>query len=205
MVTIDSHASVRIAASAADYPLKRSLDVLVALTLLIVMFPPLLLIAVAIKLSSKGPVFYRQRRLGLREEPFVILKFRTMCELASESGPAYTVANDARITALGRLLRRTSLDELPQLVNVLCGHMSLIGPRPYAGFELEGWTADQRAIRASVRPGISGLAQANGRSAISVEESRRYDLEYARHCSFWLDCQIAIRTLLTVIAIQGTN
>ncbi len=189
----------------ASYPLKRCLDVVVSATLLILLSPLLLFIAAAIKLTSQGPVFYRQKRLGLGEKPFIILKFRTMCEGASRSGPAFTLTNDPRITTVGRVLRRTSLDELPQLVNVLYGEMSLLGPRPYAGFELECWTAEQRALRASVRPGISGLSQANGRSSMTIDETMRHDLEYVRHCGFGLDCRIALQTFLAVIAIRGTN
>ena len=187
------------------YRLKRPLDVLAAAAALVLLSPLLLLVAVAVWITSKGPVLFRQRRLGIHEHPFSIIKFRTMRVDAPEVGPAFTSSGDPRITPLGKLLRMTSLDELPQLFNVLLGDMSLIGPRPYVGFELDDCTADQRAQRSSVRPGISGLSQVNSRSTGTQAKSIRHDLDYVERCSVALDLRLALRTAMVVIVRRGVN
>ena len=187
------------------YRLKRALDMLAAVVAMVLLSPLLLLVAVAVWSTSKGSVLFRQRRLGIHEHPFSILKFRTMRVDAIEVGPAFTSSGDPRITPVGKLLRMTSLDELPQLFNVLLGDMSLIGPRPYVGFELDDCTTTQRAQRSSVRPGISGLAQVSGRSSGSQAESIRYDLDYTERCSLALDLRLALRTALAVLLRQGAN
>jgi lipopolysaccharide/colanic/teichoic acid biosynthesis glycosyltransferase len=187
------------------YPAKRLLDLASAALLLMTLSPLFVLIAVAVKLTSRGPVFYRQRRLGLHERPFTIFKFRSMRADADRTGPQFTTSNDSRITLLGNVLRKTSLDELPQLFNVLRGEMSLLGPRPYAGFELNSWSAEERALRASVRPGMSGLSQVEGRSLLTEDQTRQHDLDYVRRCSFSLDCSIVLRTLKVLVTSRGTN
>ena len=188
-----------------EYWLKRQLDVCLAGITLLILSPLLLATAVAIKLTSRGPVFYRQQRLGIGERPFTILKFRSMRVDADRIGPAFTRDGDPRITAVGRIIRRTSVDELPQLINVLVGDMSLIGPRPYIGFELESWSVEDRTRRASARPGISGMSQAFGRSANTVDQSRALDIEYTRECSLFLDARIVARTFAGLFSNRGTN
>lgn len=187
------------------YPLKRFIDVFFASGALVVLVPVFALIALAIKLNSNGPVFFRQRRLGLNEYPFEILKFRSMRPDASSCGPAYTQECDPRITWIGGILRKTSLDELPQLINVVRGEMSLFGPRPFVGFELENWTDNQRAIRSAVRPGISGLAQTRGRSELTEEAQREYDLCYVAGCNLSMDLWLAVCTAKSVLTGGGTN
>ena len=187
------------------YTLKRAFDIIMSLCLLTVLSPILIGIALAVRLTSRGPVIYRQRRLGLHERPFWMMKFRSMCVDADRQGPHFTSDNDPRITRVGRILRKTSLDELPQLFNVLAGVMSMIGPRPYVGFELDDYSPEERALRASVRPGISGLAQVEGRSSFTQRESAAKDLEYVERCSLSFDIQLAFRTIGRVLSRGGTN
>ena len=191
--------------SYVGYPLKRLVDVVVAGAALVVLAPIFVPIAIAIKLSSKGPIFFRQRRLGLNERPFEILKFRSMRVDAASTGPAYTMAGDPRVTGIGSILRKTSLDELPQLINVLVGDMSLLGPRPYVGFELERWSDEERRLRASVRPGMSGLAQISGRSNLLTDGRIECDLKYVSNCSLSMDIVLAMRTVLIVVCSRGAN
>jgi lipopolysaccharide/colanic/teichoic acid biosynthesis glycosyltransferase len=167
--------------------------------------PMMGLIALAIRLDSRGPVFYKQKRLGLNEQPFTVLKFRSMRVDADQCGPKFTTTDDPRITKIGKFLRGTSLDELPQLLNVLRGDMSLIGPRPYVGFELEDWSEDDRQSRASVRPGISGLAQVSGRSELKPEEIRELDVEYVKKSSLSFDLTIVWKTVVSVLFRTGVN
>jgi lipopolysaccharide/colanic/teichoic acid biosynthesis glycosyltransferase len=189
----------------AGYQFKRSLDVIVSLGLLCLLSPLLMGLAMAVRLTSRGPVIYRQRRLGLHEQPFWMFKFRSMYVDADRRGPQFTADNDPRITPVGRILRKTSLDELPQLINVLAGAMSLIGPRPYVGFELDQCSPHQRALRASLRPGISGLAQVEGRSSLSQRKSAAFDLEYVQRCSLSFDLHLIVRTIVRVLGRSGTN
>lgn len=185
--------------------IKRAFDIVVTIVLLIPACPIMALIALVIKWDSAGPVFYRQQRLGRGEKPFTVLKFRSMRVDADRCGPKFTTTDDPRITRVGKILRKTSLDELPQLLNVLGGDMSLIGPRPYVGFELEDWEAEDRETRASVRPGISGLAQVSGRSNLKPEEIRELDLRYVRSCSFAFDLRLIYETAKSVLFRKGVN
>ncbi|QDU09753.1 sugar transferase [Gimesia aquarii] len=187
------------------YFLKRPLDFLLSALALLVLSPVFLVIALIIKKTSPGPVFYKQERLGVNEKPFVILKFRSMRSDSEETGPKFTKKNDLRITKIGKLIRKTSLDELPQLINIVRGEMSLIGPRPYVGFELADVSKVDRQIRASVRPGISGLSQVSGRSQLSQETTISYDLMYAENCSLKLDLSILFKTIQRVLSCKGTN
>lgn len=165
----------------------------------------MIVISIVSRLTSPGPILFRQMRLGLHERPFEMLKFRTMVVNAEEQGPKYTIDNDQRITAVGRFLRQTSLDELPQLINVLRGDMSLVGPRPYIGFELQNIPSEQRVRRASDRPGMTGLAQVSGRSSLTQERALAYDLEYIDRCSLILDLNIILLTIRQVIERRSVN
>ncbi|HIF30069.1 MAG: sugar transferase [Pirellulaceae bacterium] len=184
---------------------KRVFDVIAISVIIVPVLPLMGLIALAIKWNSPGPILYRQRRLGVGEHPFTVLKFRSMRMDADRCGPQFTTTDDPRITSVGKLLRGTSLDELPQLFNVLLGDMSLIGPRPYVGFELEGWSEADRATRASVRPGISGMAQVSGRSDLKPNEIRDIDLDYVRRWSLVADVWIIWQTVTSVLLRKGVN
>jgi lipopolysaccharide/colanic/teichoic acid biosynthesis glycosyltransferase len=174
--------------------IRRVLDVLVSAAALVLSAPVLLVAALAIRLESRGPVLYRQRRSGLGGEPFDMLKLRTMVDGAEHIGAGLAVnAGDARITRVGAFLRRTSLDELPNLVNVLRGEMALIGPRPTVPVQVEQYTARQRE-RLLVKPGITGWAQVNGRTSLPWSERIELDLFYVAHRSFALDMKILART-----------
>ncbi len=169
------------------------------------MSPILLLAAIAVRVSSPGEIVFRQRRIGRGGVPFTILKFRSMVQDAPRSPlGSYCYADDPRITPVGRWLRRTSLDELPQLVNVLRGEMSFVGPRPDLPHHVERYSAAQRA-RLRVRPGITGWAQVNGRNGLSWEERIALDLEYLD--GWWLgrDLWIAWRTVGAVLGRRGVS
>ena len=174
--------------------MNRALDVAGASVVLALASPALGLAALAIKLEDGGPVLYRQRRVGLRGEEFELVKLRTMVVGAETRGAGWAVnEGDPRITRVGRLLRRLSLDELPQLWNVVRGDMSLVGPRPTLGYQVERYTARQRR-RLDVRPGITGWAQIHGRARLPWEERIELDVWYVEHRSAWVDLKILLRT-----------
>jgi lipopolysaccharide/colanic/teichoic acid biosynthesis glycosyltransferase len=174
--------------------LTRALDVALAAALLVVTAPLLALAALAIRLESRGPVFYRQLRVGRDGEPFELWKLRTMVPGAESMGAGiYVVEGDPRITRTGRLLRRFSLDELPNLVNVLRGEMSIVGPRPTVQEQVDRYTDRQRR-RLEVKPGITGWAQINGRTSLPWPERIELDVWYAEHRSLRLDLRILART-----------
>jgi lipopolysaccharide/colanic/teichoic acid biosynthesis glycosyltransferase len=175
--------------------MKRVLDVLVAAAALIVLSPVLALVALAIVLETGLPVLFRQVRIGLGGREFGMYKFRSMVRNAAAVGPYYTSAADPRITRVGAFIRRTSLDELPQLFNVLAGDMSLVGPRPDVPAQRSLYTSEDWAQRCSVRPGITGLAQATLRSQATPEQRLALDLRYAREHSLWLDLRILAWTV----------
>ncbi len=178
---------------------KRVLDVLVAGALLLVFAVPMLLIALAIRLEDGGPVFYRQERIGRDGRPFLLTKFRSMCVGAERKGAGILVErNDSRITRVGRLIRKLSLDELPQLFDVLRGDMSVVGPRPGLRYQAELYDDTQRR-RLAVRPGVTGWAQVNGRNAIAWPERIRLDVEYIDNLSFWMDVRVLARTIPAVL------
>ena len=181
---------------------KRVLDIVVASAGLLLLSPLLLLIAAAIRLTMGAPVLFRQRRPGFHGQPFTMYKFRTMNDGRRPDGTL--LPDTQRLSSLGKFLRATSLDELPELFNVLCGEMSLVGPRPLLMQYLERFTPEQ-ARRHEVKPGITGWAQIQGRNAISWDEKFRLDIWYVDHPSFWLDIKILFRTLWTVIRRQGVN
>jgi exopolysaccharide biosynthesis polyprenyl glycosylphosphotransferase len=188
----------------------------VALAALAVAFlsPILLLAAAAIKLTSPGPVFFLQERIGLNKRRFKIFKFRTMVPDAEQrmvdleskneaTGPVFKIRRDPRITPIGRLLRRSSIDELPQLLNVLIGDMSLVGPRPLPVRDYEGFNEDWQRRRFSVKPGITCLWQIGGRSDITFEQWMRLDLQYMDEWSLWLDLKILTKTVPAVFKGAG--
>jgi lipopolysaccharide/colanic/teichoic acid biosynthesis glycosyltransferase len=183
--------------------IRRAIDVVVSATVLALSAPLLALAAIAIRLESPGPVIYRQRRSGLHGREFDVLKLRTMVDGAEHEGAGLAInENDARITRVGAFLRRTSLDELPNLVNVLRGEMSLIGPRPTLPVQVEQYSERQRG-RLAVKPGITGWAQVNGRASLPWAERIELDLYYIEHRSPALDARIVWRTLAMVLGGSG--
>ncbi len=181
---------------------KRLLDITISLIALLVFAPLLLLIALLVRLQMGAPVLFRQTRPGLGGKPFKMFKFRTMRDAYDAQGNLLPDAE--RITSLGQFLRRTSLDELPEFINVLKGEMSLVGPRPLLMQYLERYTPEQ-ARRHEVEPGITGWAQINGRNAISWEQRFTLDVWYVDHWSFWLDIKILALSLLKVLKREGIS
>jgi lipopolysaccharide/colanic/teichoic acid biosynthesis glycosyltransferase len=192
--------------------------------LLAILSPLFLMIAALVKLTSPGPVFFRQERIGQMMRPFIMLKFRTMgvnndhaihhqfvstfitsSDLAGGAGKngLFKIANDPRVTSIGRILRRTSLDELPQLWNVLRGDMSLVGPRPPLAYEVDQYKSWHRRRVMAAKPGLTGLWQVSGRSRTTFDEMVRLDLRYARSHSVWTDIKILLATPRAVISGKG--
>ncbi len=207
---------------------KRLMDIVGSLLLLVIFSPVLVVVALAVKISSKGPVFFRQKRVGQQGKPFTFLKFRSMyvdndvsvhqeyvtqliagsaqrnlCKNKDDEAGIYKLTNDTRITRVGALLRRTSLDELPQLLNVLRGEMSLVGPRPAIPYEVAAYQIWHRRRVLEVKPGITGLWQVNGRCRVEFDEMVRLDLRYAKNWSPWLDIKILVRTPRAVLIGEG--
>ncbi len=182
--------------------IKRLLDLLISLAALILLSPLCLLTALAVRLDSKGPVIFKQTRLGLHHKEFTLLKFRSMVVNAEHTGSGvYSGANDSRITRVGRIIRKTSLDELPQLLNILKGDMSLIGPRPpltYHPWPIDQYTPEQLHMF-DVRPGITGWAQVHGRKTVEWNERIKLNNWYVDHCSFLLDVRIFFKTITNVL------
>jgi sugar transferase EpsL len=181
---------------------KRALDLVVALAALVLLAPVLLGIALAVRIGLGRPVLFRQQRPGLGGRPFALLKFRTMADARDAAGQP--LPDDQRLTPLGQLLRRTSLDELPELINVLKGDMSLVGPRPLLMDYLPHYSPEQ-ARRHEVRPGLTGWAAVNGRNATSWEQRLAQDVWYVDHRSFALDCRILLMTVVKVIRQEGIS
>lgn len=175
--------------------IKRIIDMLSSITLLILFLPVFIIISFIIKIDSKGSIFYTQTRLGMNKKEFQIYKFRTMKVGADESGTK-TLINDCRITRAGKIIRKLSLDELPQLLNVLIGNMSLVGFRPGV---LENYTDEtMRSKLFDIRPGITGLAQVKGRSNLAYEDRRRLEIEYIETMSFITDIKILVMTVMKI-------
>jgi lipopolysaccharide/colanic/teichoic acid biosynthesis glycosyltransferase len=201
---------------------ERIFDVVIASLLLLLLSPLMVLIALAVRLTSAGPALFRQERTGWRGSTFVMFKFRTMSRdnddsehrafvtsmLNGEAGDAangvYKLTHDPRVTPVGRVLRKTSLDELPQLFNVLLGTMSLVGPRPALPWEVELFDPRYRA-RFDVRPGITGLWQVSGRNTLTMPEALELDLDYVRRRSVGLDTLILLRTIPAVVLARGVG
>jgi exopolysaccharide biosynthesis polyprenyl glycosylphosphotransferase len=199
-----------------DLPLaaKRLFDFIGALVLIIMFSPLFFLAAFLIKLTSPGPIFFVQERLGLNKRLFKMYKFRTMVDGAEQHqhdlekfneahGPVFKIKNDPRVTPIGELLRKTSIDELPQLINVLAGDMSLVGPRPLPIRDYQGFNEDWQRRRFSVKPGITCLWQIMGRSSLSFEEWMQLDMQYIDQWSFWLDIKILLLTIPAVLREKG--
>lgn len=193
---------------------KRFLDIAISSLVMILLCPVLLVVAVLIKLTSPGPVLFVQKRLGLNKRRFDVYKFRTMVvdaearmrgieHLNEVSGPVFKIKNDPRMTRIGRFLRKTSIDELPQLLNVLRGEMSLVGPRPLPVRDYEGFNEDRQRRRFSAKPGITCLWQIRGRSSIPFEQWMELDLQYIDKWSLWLDLEILMRTIPAVLKGSG--
>ncbi len=194
--------------------LKRFLDVVISLVCLVVLAPLFVVVSLLIKFTSKGPVLFVQQRVGLNKRLIGVYKFRTMVQDAEKkqaelehlnevSGPVFKIKNDPRITSIGAFLRKTSIDELPQLLNVLKGDMSLVGPRPLPVRDYEGFSQDWQRRRLSIRPGITCLWQINGRSSIQFDRWMELDMEYIDRWSVWLDVLILIRTIPAVLKGSG--
>jgi lipopolysaccharide/colanic/teichoic acid biosynthesis glycosyltransferase len=183
--------------------IRRAIDIVVSAVALLIASPVLALAALAIRLETPGPVIYRQRRVGRHGRPFDVLKLRTMVDGAEHIGAGLAIdAGDSRVTRVGTLLRRTSIDELPNLVNVLRGEMSLIGPRPTLPVQVEQYTPRQRG-RLQIKPGITGWAQVNGRASLPWSERIELDLYYIEHRSLALDLRILRRTPGLVLGGDG--
>lgn len=183
--------------------MKRALDVVLATIALIVASPVMLLVMLWIRQDSPGPAFYRQTRIGQGGREFKILKFRSMVTNADRIGGYSTQQGDLRITSVGRFIRKTSLDELPQLINVLLGDMSVVGPRPDVPAQREQYTESEWHQRHVVRPGITGLAQATLRSQATPAQRKELDLHYAAHLSTGLDFKIILMTVRQVLTKGG--
>ncbi|MFM8353556.1 MAG: sugar transferase, partial [Gammaproteobacteria bacterium] len=195
---------------------KRIFDLLLTIPALVVLAPVFLIVALAIKLESPGPVFFVQQRVGMNKRPFRLVKFRSMVQdaerrqreiehLNEASGPIFKISNDPRVTRVGRFIRKTSIDELPQLINVLRGHMSLIGPRPMSLRDVGQFSVSVQRRRFSVRPGLACLREVSGRSRLSFERWLELDLEYIERWSLWLDVKILARLVPAVLKGDGAS
>jgi len=212
----DSSQVLAAGGSAEPFPamIKRMLDCLFSAVLLVLLAPLLLTIGVLVRLTSPGPVFFRQTRVGLNKRQFSIFKFRTMVANAEQlqdellnlnemTGPVFKITKDPRVTPLGRVLRKTSIDELPQLFNVLKGDMSLVGPRAMSLRDYQLFDQDWQRRRFSVKPGITCLWQIHGRNAVPFEKWMELDMQYIDKWSLWLDFKILARTVPAVL--RGTG
>ena len=179
---------------------KRVLDVLIAILLLVLFAIPMILIAIAIKLEDHGPVFFRQERTGRYGRVFRLIKFRSM----KVDNDVHDFKCADKHTKVGSFLRKTSLDELPQVFNILKGEMSFIGPRPWITDYYENMNAEQRK-RVNVRPGITGLAQAKGRNGLTIFQKIKYDVHYVENLTFFEDCKVVFLTIVTVLSGKGAD
>lgn len=182
--------------------IKRILDFVLSLLGLIILSPILLIVSILVRIKLGSPIIFKQKRPGLNEKIFTMYKFRTMIDEKDENGKL--LSDEIRLTKFGKMLRKTSLDELPELINILKGDMSIVGPRPLLVEYLELYNEEQRK-RQSVRPGLTGLAQVSGRNAISWEEKFEKDIEYIKNNSFLNDCRIILLTIKKVFKKEGIS
>ena len=193
--------------------LKRVVDLLISISAIIILSPLLLVVALAIKLTSKGDIFYTQTRIGEGGRPFEMIKFRSMVQNAGSmkvalsdvnemDGPVFKMKNDPRITAIGRFIRKHSIDELPQIINIIKGEMSVVGPRPPLPQEVEAYTAWQ-AKRLSVTPGLTCIWQVSGRNNITFDEWMQMDMNYIENWSLALDLKLIFKTFKVVLSGDG--
>ena len=181
---------------------KRGVDFIVSLLVLIILLPLFIVIIVAIRLSSNGPAIFKQQRAGKDGKPFIFYKFRTMKEDVDPFGPSPKSGMDARLTKTGKFLREYSLDELPQLFNILKGNMSIVGPRPLYLSQIEEWNERQKK-RLLVKPGLTGLAQVSGRGELTKEEKLELDVQYVETAGFFVDIKIILKTIVSVFGRKG--
>lgn len=188
--------------------IKHILDFIVSFLLLIALAPLFVVIALFIKLEDKGPAFFKQPRLGLNGQTFLMYKFRSMKvnapDLRSEDGGTFNAEDDPRVTRIGHVLRKTSLDELPQIINILKAEMSFVGPRPDLPDQISLYHEEDR-VRLTVRPGITGYAQVVGRNNLGFRERFKYDIEYVNQYSLWFDFKILVQTVLVVLKRDNVN
>lgn len=182
--------------------IKRILDIVLSLLAVIVLSPVLLIVAILVRIKLGSPVIFKQQRPGKNEKIFSLYKFRTMTDAKDEKGEL--LPDDVRLTNFGKKLRSTSLDELPELINILKGDMSIVGPRPLLVRYLPLYN-DRQKRRHEVRPGFTGLAQVNGRNSISWEEKFEWDVTYVDSITFWGDCKIILKTIKTVLCKEGIS
>ena len=182
--------------------IKRILDIILSFLALVILSPLLILTAFLIRIKLGAPVFFKQLRPGKNEKIFGILKFRTMTDAKDENGNL--LPDEIRLTRFGQFLRSTSIDELPELLNILNGDMSIVGPRPLLVQYLERYNEEQKH-RHDVKPGLTGLAQVNGRNGITWEEKFHYDLEYVKNITFYGDCKIIFQTVMKVFSREGIS
>ena len=182
--------------------IKRILDIILSFLALVILSPMLILTAFLIRIKLGEPVFFKQLRPGKNEKIFGILKFRTMTDAKDENGNL--LPDEIRLTRFGQFLRSTSIDELPELLNILNGDMSIVGPRPLLVQYLERYNEEQKH-RHDVKPGLTGLAQVNGRNGITWEEKFHYDLEYVKNITFYGDCKIIFQTVMKVFGREGIS
>ena len=183
---------------------KRIIDIIFSLLIIFIISPFVLLVCILIKASSRGPLIFRQIRVGLKGEEFMLYKFRSMVvDAEKESGPVLAQKNDTRVTPVGRILRRTRFDEIPQIVNILKGDMSLVGPRPERPYFVNRHKVLQ-GVRLSVKPGLTGLAQVQGAYLIHPKNKLRYDYLYINNKSILLDIKIILKTILIIFTRQGS-
>ncbi len=176
---------------------KRGLDIFISLTAIVILFPLLIIVIIAIKLTSKGPAVFSQQRAGKNGKPFIFYKFRTMTADADPFGPSPKSGHDRRLTKIGRFLREYSLDELPQLFNILKGDMSTVGPRPLYLSQIQEWSERQKK-RLLVKPGLTGLAQVSGRGRLTREQKLDLDIKYVETASIRIDLKIILTTITRV-------
>ena len=182
--------------------IKRCTDIIFSIIILILSFPILIISAIAIKLDSKGPVFFVHERMGYKGKPFKMFKFRGMIDNALNFGPELTQMNDPRITRVGKLLRRTSLDEIPQVINVLKGEMSIIGPRPEVISIASKYKEEQKKVF-EFFPGITGISQINGRQLLNPEDRVIMEIQYYQNATFFKDLSIILKTFKVILSNKG--